>query len=268
MEYLMRKLIKDLRVEGEEQEEALLRTMRKVLNEKPKEDPPDKKVLRERKRAEVRRRIKNSNNTRSLSRLANIEAQLSERSAARAKLSESDETFAEPDGIAEGTSPSNNFAVKASNFREKRPDKDLLVHQLTRLIPPRAVLGHHQAQRLQSDVIALHASMGSRNSLESILDRLIVGAEVAAFDCFDQAARTTNERARDVNLRNGMKAATTIINLMRFRDERRGQVSQSVTVGKLKTGQPRIGRVQQAYSRRNGSGEEFSPGATIDDHAS
>jgi len=267
MEYLMRKLIKDLRVEGEEQEEALLRTMRKVLNEKPKEDPPDKKVLRERKRAEVRRRIKNSNNTRSLSRLANIEAQLSERSAAHAKLSESDETFAEPDGIAEGTSPSNNFAVKASNFREKRPDEDLVVHQLTHLIPPRAASGL-QTQRLKSDVIALFASMGSKNSLESILDRLIVGAEVAAFDCFDQAARTTNERARDVNLRNGMKAATTVINLMRFRDERRGQVSQSVTVGKLKTGQPRIGRVQQAYSRRNGSGEEFSPGATIDDHAS
>jgi hypothetical protein len=102
------------------------------------------------------------------------------------------------------------------------------------------VLSQHQAQRLKSDVIALLASMGSKNSLESILDRLIVGVEVAAFDCFDRAAQTTDARARDVNLRHGMKGAAIIINLMRFRDERWVQASQSVTVGKVKiqSGQP------------------------------
>ena len=266
MEYLMRKFIRDLRIEGEEQEEAFLRTMRKVLDEKPKEDSPDKKVLRERKREEVRRRIKDSSggNTRPLYRLARIESQLSEHSAALAKLSECDETFAEPDCVAGDTSSSKNCAdrVKASNFREKPPDKDLIVHQLTPLIPLRGV-PHHQAQRLQSDVIALYSSMGSRNSLESILNRLIVGVEVATLDCFARAAEKTDERARDVNLRHAMKGAATIINLMRFRDERRGQVSQSVAVGKVKiqSGQPRIGRrAKRTSSRHNGSGDEFSPG--------
>jgi hypothetical protein len=273
MEYLMRKLIQDLRVEGEEHKEALLRTMRRVLDEKPKQDSPDKTELKERKRKEVRRRIKDRSFATPLSRLAQIEAHLSEHSAALAKLSESDATFAEPDRVAGGTPHSNNFAglAKAPDFREKRPDKDLLVHQLTRLIPRRAVASQHQAQRLQSDVIALFASMGSKNSLESILDRLIVGVEVAAFDCLDRAAQPTDQRARDVNLRHGMKGAAIIINLMRFRDERRGQVSQSVTVGRLKiqSGQPLIGSVQNGpIADTTGPVRISRRGANDDDHAS
>jgi hypothetical protein len=84
MEYLMRKFIRDLRIEGGEEKEAFLRTMRRVLDEKPKEDSPDKEVLKEQKRKEVRRRIKDRSHTTPLLRLAQIETQLSEHSAAQA----------------------------------------------------------------------------------------------------------------------------------------------------------------------------------------
>ena len=226
MEYHVRKLIRDLGIEDEQEKEALLRTVRKLLDEKPKEDSPDKKELKERKRKEVSRRIEASRgrNTRPLALLAGIEAELAEHSAALAKLSESDAMFAKPHGEAAGTSTSKDFAALLKAYlREKRPDTNLLVHQLTRLIPPRAVYGQHQAQRLRSDVIALCASMGSKNPLESILDRLIVGVEVATFDCLDRAAQTFDQRALDVNLRHGLKGANIIMNLLR---ERRAQVSQ------------------------------------------
>src|SRR5262245_11523112 len=129
MEYHVRKLIRELGIEDEQEKEALLRTVRKLLDEKPKEDSPDKKELKERKRKEVGRRIEASRgrNTRPLALLAGIEAELSEHSAALAELSESDAMFAKPNRVAAGTSTSNNKA----SLREKRPDTNLLVHQLT-----------------------------------------------------------------------------------------------------------------------------------------
>jgi hypothetical protein len=84
--------------------------------------------------------------SRPLSSLASKEAELDERSAALA-----------------------NFPAKA------HPDQDLLVTQLTGSVSRTSVSGAHQFKNLKQDVVRSYSSLDSRDAIESIVDRVIVG---------------------------------------------------------------------------------------------
>jgi hypothetical protein len=178
-------------------------------------------------RAEAIARIKAENrmrNSRPLSALASSENALHEHSAGLAKL---------------------------SDFDESRPDPNLLVDQLMKTVAPR-VLDSHQRRKINGEVIGLYSSLGSRNPIESMIDRALVGMNIATMDCLARVA-LSDSRAREVNLRYAMQGAATLIDLVKLRDARRGLSPQSVSVGNVKVeagGQAIVGNVQTKGRRK------------------
>jgi hypothetical protein len=133
-----------------------------------------------------------------------------------------------------------------------RPDPDLLVSQLTAAVNTTSVGGGHKAKKMKEDNLRLYAALESRDAIESIVDRVIIGVSSATMDCIARAASTEQVPARDVNLRYAMKGADTLGNLVKLRDARRGGGQQSVSVGKLKIesgGQAIVGYVNAGKNR-------------------
>ena len=141
--------------------------------------------------------------------------------------------------------------AKLSDFDESRPDPDLLVDQLTKIVAPWG-LNSHQRRKIKGEVIALYSSLGSRNPIESMIDRDLVGINLATMDCLARVA-LSDSRAREVNLRYAMQGAATLINLVKLRDGRRGLSPQNVSVGNVKVeagGQAIVGNVQTKGRRK------------------
>jgi len=151
-------------------------------------------------------------------------------------------------------------AAKLSTFDERRPDPDLLVHQLVRAAGTR--FGNsHKGTKLTGDAVALYSALQSRDPMESILHRLIVGLSNTAMDCLSRA-QTGNPRARELELRYANKSAATIGDLMKLRDTRRGQGGSNVTVGKVKVesgGQAIVGNVNAGKERTQAPRPEATP---------
>jgi hypothetical protein len=160
--------------------------------------------------------------SRPLQYLVNVEAELHARSAALAKLS----------------SPV-----------PKHPDKVLLTHQLVRTVNTNYV-PHSMAPQLRSDAIALYASLQSRNPIESIENRLLVGMLNSVMHCHARAAATANLKAIDISLRHAEKGTRVIAELLRARKRRRS--SKKVTVGEVNVnagGQAIVGNVEARKKR-------------------
>ena len=155
--------------------------------------------------------------------------------------------------------------AKLSNFDESRPDPDLLVDQLMKIVAPTG-FDSHQRRKIKGEVIALYSSLGSRNPLELMIDRVIVGIDIATMDCL---ARVTlsDLRAREVNLRYAMQGAATLIDLAKLRDARRGLSPQNVSVGNVKVeagGQAIVGNVQTKGRRKRANRAKSVPRSEID----
>jgi hypothetical protein len=164
-------------------------------------------------------------NSRPLARLAGNEAELDEQSAARANLPQLDKA---------------------------RPDPDLLVYQLTASVNTPFVKGGHIAKKMKGDALRLYAALESKDPIESILDRLIIGLTNATMGCLARTSLTDKSEARHLNLRYAIKGADSLGNLVKLRDARRGEGPQSVTVGKLKIesgGQAIVGNVRAGKRR-------------------
>jgi hypothetical protein len=201
-------------IEAQKCEEAS-RIMPKMISE---EDKQRKAAARERMAAESRV------NSRPLALLARKEAELREQSAALATI------------------------PKLATC----PDPDLLLSQLTAAVNTTSVGGSHRAKKMKADTLRLYAALQSRNAIESIVDRVIIGVSSATMDCIARANSTERVHARAVNLRYAMKGADTLGNLVKLRDARRGGGQQSVTVGKLKVergGQAIVGNVNAGKNR-------------------
>jgi hypothetical protein len=159
--------------------------------------------------------------SRPLRRLANAEAELQARSAALAKLSS----------------------------MAKEPDKDLLTRQLLRTVNT-SYVPHSMAPKLGNDAIALYASLQSRNPVESILNRLLVGMTNSVMHCHARAAATHDLKAIDISLRHAEKGTRVIVELVKARKRRRS--SKKVTVGKVNVnagGQAIVGNVETRKRR-------------------
>jgi hypothetical protein len=134
--------------------------------------------------------------------------------------------------------------AKLSHFEERRPDPNLLIHQLTNTLGAILPNSHLNRQKI-GEAVALYAALRSRDPIESILDRSMVAVNITTMDCLGRAS-TDNVRARELNLRYGLKGAQVQLDIIRLREARRGQVNQKVVVSKVNVeagGQAIVGHV-------------------------
>jgi len=95
---------------------------------------------------------------------------------------------------------------------ERMPDKNLLSGQLMGIAV--GLTGKNHMQK-KTEVAALYAALRSRDPIESMLDRSMVAANVTTMDCFARAAMTSNLRARELNLRYGMKGVQVQLDVVK-----------------------------------------------------
>jgi hypothetical protein len=113
------------------------------------------------------------------------------------------------------------------------PDYSLLIDQLVCATPLHGwPSGSKVTQAREDGSVALYISLNPRNAEESVLARLIVGGTNAAMDCFALAGQNPqSDRARELNLKFGFKAADTVTNLIGMLQSHRAQGPQTVLVG-------------------------------------
>lgn len=148
--------------------------------------------------------------------------------------------------------------------KQKTPDKDLLIHQLTDpLNTSRA--NRTIAPKLRRNTISLYSALNSSDPLESILDRHIVTMSNAAMQCQSRGAFACNLKALDINLRHAEKMTKLVIELIEAREHRRRP--NQVVVGNVNVeagGQAIVGTVA-AHKPPHQSDEESDRGDEPDD---
>jgi hypothetical protein len=111
---------------------------------------------------------------------------------------------------------------------------------------------HPKIKKMMTDgPFDLYKNIQKRDALDSMLAMLATSLTSASLDCLSQAALSNpaNLQVRDLNLRHGMKAAAVAAELVRALDNRRGEKSEKVTVGKVNVeagGQAIVGNVGAA----------------------
>jgi len=132
-------------------------------------------------------------------------------------------------------------------FDERPPDGELLVEQLTGSVPVQQV-SKYQAEKLMDGAVALYLSLKPHDPVESILARLIVAGTNASLDCLARATKCDDSvRARETNLRHGLKGTMYVDSLIKSLETHRGKGRSNVTVGQVKVeagGQAIVGNVE------------------------
>lgn len=140
-------------------------------------------------------------------------------------------------------------------------DFGLLIHQVTYSVP----LGSEENRnwRLMDGAVGLYQSLKPQDPIESIIARLIVASTNATMDCLGRAAQCGESRARDLDLRYGLKAAPVVADLIKLLESRRGQSRPSVTVGAVNVeagGQAIVGQVAVGDRRNETAQAIAAPG--------
>jgi hypothetical protein len=141
--------------------------------------------------------------------------------------------------------------------RQKRPDKDLLIYQLTNAVNTSRT-NRTIASKIRRDTMMLYSALDSTNPIESILDRHIVAVSAGALEAQAAAATTGNPKALDVYLRHAEKMTRTLIDLIEARERRRHP--KQVVVGNVKVeagGQAIVGTIE-GHKPRSHSDEDHN----------
>jgi hypothetical protein len=160
---------------------------------------------------EVKARIKASFDrepSRPLAYLAKVEADLHARSAALARLSPSE---------------------------QKRPYKDLLIHQLVRTVDTSSV-EKAMAPEIRGNVVALCSALESEDPTDSMLNQLMVAMYNNVMQSHARAVQTRDPKAIDIYLRHAEKGSRAVIDLIEARAQRRGPTKVSVGNVTVKAG--------------------------------
>ena len=99
---------------------------------------------------------------------------------------------------------------------------------------------------MEGDAIRLYLALQPRDTTDSILARQIVALNIVSMSCFSRAEQS-DARARDINLRFGIKGNAALVELIKFYEDRRRQDSSNVTVGNVNVeagGQAIVGNVK------------------------
>jgi len=155
--------------------------------------------------------------------------------------------------------------ARLSSPEKKRPDPDLLIYQLTRMVNTN-YFPKTMAPKLRGDVVALYSALQSSDPIDSILDRLLVAALISVMECHARAASTTNQAALDVNLRHAEKGTKAVIELVEARA--RWRSPQKVLVGNVNVtagGQAIVGNVETSKRRSKSEARSDSDPSRDDD---
>jgi hypothetical protein len=115
------------------------------------------------------------------------------------------------------------------------PDSLIVAQQVAGSLGVPQRIDRELREQLWNETIALYAAIGPRDALESILARLVVATSNAAMDAYRRAAANEEwPQARDVELRNGVKASRATAELINALDNHRGRGQQTVNVGQVK----------------------------------
>jgi hypothetical protein len=133
----------------------------------------------------------------------------------------------------------------AASARDVAPQDFLLLTQVAASAPN----PHNERMQneLMDNAVDLYRSLQPQDPIESIIDRVLVAVTNSTMDCFARAAQCNESpAARHLNLRDGMKGARVVTDMVKHRDMRRGQTRQAVTVGNVSVqagGQAIVGNV-------------------------
>ena len=75
--------------------------------------------------------------------------------------------------------------AKLSGLDAGLPDQDLLVDQLMRTVSSNRGNSHHD-RKIRRQAVALYSALGSRDPIESMIDRVLVGMNIATMDCLEE----------------------------------------------------------------------------------
>jgi len=147
---------------------------------------------------------------------------------------------------------------------KRAPDGFLLAHQLTSSVPRGSE--EKREWQLMDGAVGLYLSLQPQDPIESIISRLIVAGTNATMDCLGRAAQfDSSSRARDLNLRYGLKGAPVVADLIKLLESRRGhgQGGQTVTVREVNVeagGQAIVGNVEVGDRRNKTAQALMAPG--------
>lgn len=157
-----------------------------------------------------------------------------ERESAAHSARQQSETSAanEMEEVVAGSDEIDPSKTNRPGFSVLPPDYKLLVDQLVRATPLHGLPNGKTTRALKEGSVGLYLSLNPGNAEESVIARLIVGGTNAAMDCFALAGQSRqSDRARELNLKFGLKAADTVNNLIRMLQSHRAQGPQNVLVG-------------------------------------
>jgi hypothetical protein len=118
--------------------------------------------------------------------------------------------------------------AELSRSPEFSPDA-LLLDQLTGTVDM-GPINSWRRRKVERGAVDLYSALGPRDAIDSIRARTIVGLNNATMDCFERASKTGNLAAQNLNLRNGIKGAAVLGDLLQ-QYENRGRTSPpNVTV--------------------------------------
>ena len=139
--------------------------------------------------------------------------------------------------------------LAGSTNNERRPAVDLVEHQLNTSVTRN--YNQETGSKLRKGTFDLYSRLAPRDAIDSMLAGAMVGLSNATMDCFDRA--NWSGRARELNLRYGIKGAATLADLSKLYDSRRGRGGQNVTVGKVNVeagGQAIVGNIETGERRK------------------
>jgi hypothetical protein len=144
----------------------------------------------------------------------------------------------------------------------KEPDAPTIVSQVidTQRVPEDT---EHETQlEIKMGPIAHYAAIEAEDGLESALARVIVGVTNGTMDCFGRAARNTEwPKAREVDLRYGIKGALALTELVKAFDNHRSR-DRIVAVGQVNVqsgGQAIVGNVGAQPQRVQAAASPTAP---------
>ena len=180
-----------------------------------------------------------------------------------------DEPGHQPSNLATLEGPGFPVEAVATAERERpridaTPDFGLLIHQVTYSV--RRGSEENRNWRLMDGAVGLYQSLEPQDPTESIIARLIVASTNATMDSLGRAAQCDDlSRARDLNLRYGLKAAPVVADLIKLLASYRGQSQgrQTVTVREVNVeagGQAIVGNVEVGDRRNKPAQALMAPG--------
>jgi hypothetical protein len=137
------------------------------------------------------------------------------------------------------------------------PAAEIMLERGMATCAPKANLPNSANSTMNPDVIALKAAQemynnfAPRDAAEAQLVSLLITLTNTALTCFSKAALEGDPLSQDLLMRNGFRAASTVLKFVETLDRRRSRAPKKVTVGRVNVeagGQAIVGNIESQPS--------------------